>query len=144
MNSKEKKYYEAVSSIISAGNFISEQVSRILKPYNMTEPQYNVLRILEDSESEFLTVQEIQQEMLKKSSNVTRIVDRLIEKNFVTREVCEDNRRKMLICMTDHGATALVEFNKLVRAFHKPHRNNLTDDECQLLVDIIKKFDDTL
>lgn len=140
MDKKEKKYYEAVSSIILSGNFISDQVSQVLKPYNMTEPQYNVLRILEDSVTDYLTVQEIQQGMLKKSSNVTRIIDRLVEKDFVTREVCDTNRRKMLIKMTKNGAKALVEYNHEVRRFHKPHRENLTEEECQLLVDLLKKF----
>jgi len=144
MNEKETNYYNAVSAIISKGHWITDQITRILKPYNITEPQYNVLRILEDKYPSVATVQEIQEEMLRKSSNVTRIIDKLLDKGFVSREIRPDNRRKMDIKLTEDGFKTIEKLNEVVHNFHDPINERVTEEECINLIHILKKLDVTL
>lgn len=63
----------------------------------MTEPQFNVLRILQGQKGDPLTVQEIQERMVQRGSNVTRIIDKLIEKVLLERHECATNIRWTLI-----------------------------------------------
>ncbi len=135
------KYYEAIAEIMKAGHRITEQVSSLLKPFNMTEPQYSVMRILEDSNGTALTVQEIQEQMYRKSSNVSRIVDKLLDKKLVNRDLCKTNRRKVEITLTIEGIELLVKLNEVVHHYHDPMRSHLDDEECVVLMTLLRKLD---
>ncbi len=99
------------------GHWITNQVSIELKEFEISEPQYNVLKILTGKKGKPNTVQEIQHRMVQRTSNVTRIVDKLIDKGLVNRQECPSNRRKMDITMTGKGKKLLVQLDNKVHAF---------------------------
>ncbi|NNJ56670.1 MAG: MarR family transcriptional regulator, partial [Bacteroidia bacterium] len=68
-------------------------MSKQLKNYGISEPQYNVLRVLKGSQGKPLNLQDISCKMVQKNSNVTRIIDKLLERKLVKREECSTNRR---------------------------------------------------
>ena len=136
------KYYLTILEIIKTGHWLTDQISRELKEYDATEPQFNVLRILRGKKGEPITVQDIQEQMVQRTSNVTRIIDRLITKELVERKECRTNRRKMDITITEKGLETLKVLDKKVTAFHKPMTNNLNDDELGQLYKLIKKLKD--
>lgn len=140
MDKHTSKYYELVSEILTSGHWLNDNISALLKVHNISEPQYNVLRILEDEEGLPITVKSIQERMYKKSSNVTRIVDKLIEKGLVNRSICAENRRKMEITLTKEGLNLVEKLNVIVRDFHSPISAKLTDLECDQLISILSKI----
>ena len=74
--------------------------AEIMKPYDLSGEQYNVLRILRGQKGCPANMCIIQERMLAKNSNTTRLIDKLLLKDFVTREVCPDNRRKIEVLIT--------------------------------------------
>ncbi len=134
------KYYESIYQIICTGHWITDQISIELKEYDTTEPQFNVLKILKGSNDKPITVQEIQEQMVQRTSNVTRIVDRLLVKGLVTRVVCPSNRRKMDISITQKGKEFLEGLNQKVSNFHTPMRGNLSSQELVQLKSLIIKL----
>lgn len=135
-----KSYYKAIHQIIKTGHWITDQVSKELKEFNISEPQYNVLRILEEAKGEPVTVEGILKKMIQRSSNITRIVDKLQAKEYVERKECTTNRRKMDISITDKGLVFLKKLDKKVQEFHKPLQHNLTKKELELLEELILKL----
>jgi len=135
-----KKFYQAVHQIITTGHWITDRISAELKVYDMTEPQFNVLRILRGAKGNPLTVQEILEQMVQRSSNITRIVDRLIGKGMVERKECATNRRKMDVSITEKGLTQLKKLDQKVAQFYAPMTENLNDAELESLVELIKKL----
>ncbi|MEM7105624.1 MAG: MarR family transcriptional regulator [Bacteroidota bacterium] len=133
-------YFETVHQIIKAGHWITDQISRELRELDATEPQYNVLRILVGAKGQPLTVQEIQAKMIQRSSNVTRIIDRLLSKDLVNRQECPTNRRKMDITITEKGQEALKDLDKKVTAFHDPLKKRLDTEELNTLKLLIEKL----
>ena len=133
-------YLSAIDQIIRTGHWITDQVSVELKEYGMTEPQYNVLRILKVRNGEPITVQKIQEKMVQRSSNVTRIIDKLLDKELVNRVECPSNRRKMDITITQTGEELLKKLNQKVISFHQPMAKNLTSEEAQKLRQLIIKL----
>ena len=101
------RYFQAIYQIITTGHWITAQVGKQLKVHGMTEPQFNVLRILRGAKGAPITVQEILENMVQQSSNVTRIVDKLLTMELVERKECPTNRRKMDITITDKGLNLL-------------------------------------
>ena len=134
------KYYNTIHEIILTGHWITDQVSCELKEYDITEPQYNVLRILKYQNGVPIAVQDIQKQMVQRSSNVTRIIDKLLSKEMVERVECPTNRRKMDVTITEKGSQFLSVLDKKVAHFHEPMKSNLTEQELDTLHELIIKL----
>ena len=137
---KENQYYLAIHQLIQTGHWITDQVGQVLKKHDISEPQFNVLRILKGRNGIAVTVQEIQSEMIQRTSNVTRIIDKLLSKGFVQRKECPTNRRKMDITITKEGLKYLEILDHEVQSFHQPMQKNLTIEEAKTIVKLIKKL----
>lgn len=135
-----RPYYEAVIELIRIGHWITDNVSSELKEYGITEPQFNVLRILKGAKGQPIAVQEILENMVQRSSNVTRIVDKLVAKGYADRRECPTNRRKMDITITDQGRALLRQLDRKVHAWHKPMLDNLSTRELQTLKRLLTKL----
>ena len=133
-------YFQAIFSIITTGHWITDEISRELKEFGMTEPQFNVLRTLKAAKGKPLTVGEILDKMVQRSSNITRIVDKLVAKKYVSRVECPENRRKMDITITKEGVKILKQLDKKVYAFHKPYMDKLSEKELITLKKLILKL----
>ena len=140
MLEKRPLYLQAVIKILRTGHWLTDMVNQALKPYGISEPQFNVLRILRGQKGKPITVQYIQQHMIQRSSNVTRIVDKLKDKGLVNRAICQKNRRKMDITITKKGLGQLKILDKAVYEMHQPLLNKLTEDESALLIHFLEKI----
>lgn len=101
-----------VLNISVTSSWLNTIFSEKLKPYDLSPPQYNVLRILRGKHPDGYCNQEITQRMIDKSSNATRIVDKLVEKKMVTRSEDKSDRRLVNIKITDKGIKLLSEIDK--------------------------------
>lgn len=140
MSIKNNDFYSAIHALIRTGHWITDQVGVVLKEFDISEPQYNVLRILKERKNKPITVFEIQELMVQRTSNVTRIIDKLLSKTLVSRTECPTNRRKMDIVITNNGLDLLKKLDRRVDAFHEPLKNNLTDTEVKTLMQLILKL----
>lgn len=95
-----------VNLVYTTGCF-SAGFMHILKPYGLSEQQYNVLRILREAHPAPCTLSSVSSRMIDKMSNATRLVDKLLLKGLVTRELCPGNRRKVDIRITEEGLDLL-------------------------------------
>ncbi|MBO6515781.1 MAG: MarR family transcriptional regulator [Bacteroidia bacterium] len=135
-----EQYYKAMINIIVSGHWVTDQVSNRLKQKKSTEPQYNVLRILAGAKGKPMAVQDIGRRMVQRSSNVTRIIDKLVASGYVERKECEQNRRKMDILITSSGKKYLKSLDVLVQDFHADFVKNLSEDEAEKLNRLINKL----
>jgi len=133
-------YFNAVHEIIKTGHWITDSISKELKQFGIYEPQYNVLRILQGAKGKPISVNSILDNMVQRSSNVTRIVDKLEAKGLVERTLSAEDRRKMDILITNEGITLLKKLDHKVHLFHKPMMNNLDANEIETLTQLIKKL----
>ncbi|MCX6163266.1 MAG: MarR family transcriptional regulator [Ignavibacteriae bacterium] len=104
---KQKKfnneYEKLVVNILFTGNWMNMVNTINLKPYGLTLPQFNVLRILRGQYPKPATVNLLIDRMLDKSSNASRIVDRLLLKGLLTRKICKEDRRSVDVVITEKG-----------------------------------------
>ena len=82
----------------------------------------------------------IQERMLAKTSNTTRLVDKLLLKEFVTRNVCPDNRRKIEVLVTQKGLEVLTELDPKVTEHENSLAKNLNPEESELLNTLLEKY----
>ncbi|MFO7744650.1 MAG: MarR family transcriptional regulator [Psychroflexus sp.] len=130
----------ALLNLLFTENWITDEITTTLKPFDITTQQFNVLRILKGMKGRPSSLQTIQERMINKMSNTTRLVDKLIKKNFVQREQCESNRRKVDITITKEGIEALEEINKVVDESESKLTESLTQDELKQLNHLLNKL----
>ena len=121
-------------------NVIGDKFHEILKPYDISREQYNVLRILRGQKGSPANLSIIQERMLAKNSNTTRLIDKLLLKDFVTREVCPENRRKIEVMITQKGLDILTDLDPIVVAYEQLFANNLTQEELEQLNTLLEKY----
>lgn len=129
-----------VLNIMYTQNVLSERFNEILKAYDLSPEQFNVLRILKGQNGKPTNMCVIQERMIAKTSNTTRLVDKLLLKELVTREICPDNRRKMEIVITEKGLELLAELNPKVECHESALSQNLTTEELEQLNYLLEKF----
>lgn len=99
-------------NILFTSSWLHTVFSDMIKPFDITHHQFNVLRILKGRYPQSYRNSEITERMIDKSSNVTRIVDKLLEKKLVTRTENNEDRRQVDIRITDAGLELLIEIDK--------------------------------
>ncbi|MBA4276346.1 MarR family transcriptional regulator [Flavobacterium sp.] len=129
-----------ILNILYTQNVLTESFNEILKPHEISGEQYNVLRILRGQKGNPANMCVIQERMLAKTSNTTRLVDKLLLKELVTREVCPENRRKIEVSITQKGLDVLKELDPKVAEHEESFSNNLNADEIILLNQLLEKY----
>ena len=127
---------KALLNIKYTASWLDQIGAELLKPYNISEQQYNILRILKGSGKE-ITVTEVKDRMIQKSPNSTRLMDKLCEKNLVNRSRCESDRRVVYVKITKKGMDLLGRIN--ISDFDK-YMNRLTKSEAKLLNELLDKI----
>jgi DNA-binding MarR family transcriptional regulator len=114
-----------ILNILYTQNVVTDKMNEILKPFDLSGEQYNVLRILRGQKGNPANMCVIQDRMLAKTSNTTRLVDKLLLKEFVTRNVCPANRRKIEVLVTQKGLDILTELDPKIKEHEISFSKNL-------------------
>jgi len=121
-------------------NHIHEVITATLKPFEVSLQQFNVLRILRGQKGKPANLSTLNERMVSKMSNTTRLVDKLITKEFVDRIVCPSNRRKVEIRITPSGEKALAKMDVAMKEAERHVLKNLVPHDLQQLNDLLDKF----
>lgn len=134
---------KTVINIMYTSRLIEEAVLEPLKKYDLTIQQYNVLRILRGQKGAPANLSTLQERMVDRNSNTTRLVDKLITKGYVKRQVCKSNRRKVEIFMTQEGNTLLSTLDPITENNNKNILNTLpneTLEQVNTYLDTLRNF----
>jgi DNA-binding MarR family transcriptional regulator len=99
-------------NIIYTANWLNEKMGQILATEDITQQQFNILRILRGSECPLSTLK-IRERMLDKMSDTSRIVDRLIVKGLVEKTACVKDKRLVDITVAKKGLQLLEKLDAL-------------------------------
>jgi len=127
-------------NLLFTGSQVTDEITFALKPFDISTQQFNVLRILKGMKGKPSSLQTIQDRMINKMSNTTRLVDKLIKKGYVEREQCESNRRKVDITITFQGIETLSIINTAVDTTEMNITNNLSSEESRSLNLLLNKL----
>lgn len=117
-----------------------DKINIELKAFDISLQQFNVLRILKGQKDKPANLSTIQERMVTKMSNTTRLVDKLINKNYVKRAICESNRRKVEITITEEGKKFLDKVNPIMDEFENRVTSNFSTEDLILLNELLNKL----
>ncbi|WP_179336725.1 MarR family winged helix-turn-helix transcriptional regulator [Winogradskyella ludwigii] len=130
----------SVINVFQTSVWMKDDLLLELKPFDLSLEQFNVLRILRGQNGNAINLQDIQERMVSKMSNTTRLVDKLLKKKFVKRTICKTNRRKVEIVITDLGLETLKTIDPIIDSTEKNITKNLTQDELIQLNTLLIKL----
>ncbi|GAB5401366.1 MAG: MarR family transcriptional regulator [Aureisphaera sp.] len=130
---------KTVINIMYTARYIEKQIDRF-RERDISMQQYNVLRILRGQNGKPANLSTLQERMIDKSSNTSRLVDKLIGKDLVQRRVCEANRRKVEIFITDDGLNLLKDLDPVTENANKDILKHLSQTELNTLNTLLDKL----
>ena len=134
---------KTVVNLMYTSRIIEESITSVLRPYDLSIQQYNVMRILRGQHGNPSNLSTIQDRMIDRSSNSTRLVDKLIAKGLVRRQICAENRRKVEIFITDKGLDVLKTLDPITEKNNERLLKNLTTEQLEdlnSLLDTLRTF----
>ncbi|MEN9702456.1 MAG: hypothetical protein RIR55_1798 [Bacteroidota bacterium] len=132
------EYQKMGINLLYTANWLNENVGKFLEQEEITQQQYNILRILRGSEVPLSTLQ-IRERMLDKMSDTSRIVDRLIVKELVAKSTCPSDKRLVDITLTSKGLS-LIEKLDLLNDQIDGLLKGVTENEAKTINEILDKL----
>ncbi len=121
-------------------NKLNEITAQALKPFDVSVQQFNVLRILRGQKGNPANLSTLNERMITKMSNTTRLVDKLILKGYVGRITCPSNRRKIEIRLTPLGERMLEKMDVAMKNAENQIVKDFNTEELELLNKLLDKF----
>ncbi len=135
----EDNYQKVVINIAYTEGWLNNLIRPYFEKYNLTNQQFNILRILRGQYPKPATVNLLKERMIDKMSDASRIVDRLVQKELVSRCTNTKDRRAVDVRISEKGLDILakmdVEFK--TKDFLK---TSLTPQEAATLSDLLDKL----
>ncbi len=135
----KSEFSKAVVNILYTNSWINQQNAQLFKSNGLTTPQFNILRILRGQHPKPATVNLLIDRMLDKSSNASRIVDRLEEKGLVERKQCSKDRRAVDVLISTQGLDLLKKMDKEMDLWESANKK-LTEKEAETLNSLLDKL----
>jgi len=131
---------KTIINVFLSNTYFKDEMLSVLKPFDLSVEQFNVLRILRGQNEKPLNLQDIQDRMVNKMSNTTRLIDKLLLKGFVERNTCAKNRRKIEIFITQEGLKTLYVLDPIIDDIEQQMTSNLSQTELEQLNNLLTKL----
>ena len=115
----------------------------VLKGADLTFAQYNVLRILRGAGREGISCGEISDRMVTRDSDITRLLDRLEAKSLVRRERSVEDRRVVMVSLTEVGVNAMAAAPGVLSKVFNDHLAGFNDEEFRTLISLLQRIVET-
>lgn len=129
---------EAFLSLERTAGLLQAQLAQLLKPAGISPAQYNVLRILRGAGTDGLPCGEIGDRMIQSDPDITRLIDRLEQRAWVSRIRSSSDRRVVRVRIMDAALQVLDTLDGPVLELHKKQFANLKTDSVHALIDSLE------
>ena len=115
---------------------IANFVERALKEFDISREQLSVIHYLDTAETDTMTVNELRGTLIDDSPNVSRILNKMVEKGLVRKERQTDDQRVVYVSLTEKGRKLHQRADEKIRG----HNVKLSPKECQALIELLMKI----
>ncbi len=133
---------EASLSIVRTADVMFQRMSELLKPFDLSSSQYNVLRILRGAK-EALACGQIAERMVSRDPDITRLLDRMEVRGLISRARDEQDRRVVKAQITGKGLGVLEALQPLVLEYHRRQFAGFGEKKLKQLVEWMEHLRET-
>ena len=145
---KQAEFPDSHTEAVLNLHFTSHWLYRVfhdqLKDFDISNEQYNILRILRGNHTGTYNLCEVQERMLNRTANATRLVEKLRKRELVSRQPCERDRRRVDIAITAEGLELLAQMDLPVQEMERRMARALTSEEARTLTQLLERLRDRL
>jgi DNA-binding MarR family transcriptional regulator len=137
----ESEQQKAMLNVMFTANWFRTVQTAVFKPFGISPQQYNILRILRGAKGR-MKMQDVKGRMIDRAPNATRLTDKLIAKDLVVRERCEDDRRVIYVSISAKGLDLLERIAQSGREADRSRLTRLSESDAASLNRILDRWRD--
>jgi DNA-binding MarR family transcriptional regulator len=142
----ESEWHKLVLNVLFTAGWLNGHAIRHLKPFGLSPQQFNVLRILRGERgqtlsTQTLSAQTIAERMIDRSSNVSRLIEKLRQKQWVTRTENPEDRRCVHVAITPEGLQLLAQIDALP-PHSKVWEQRISEEEARVVNGLLDRWRD--
>lgn len=134
------EFTKAHVNILFTASWLSSGAAQCLKPLGISVHQFNILRILKGMHPTPGSIKELTERMIDKSSNASRLVDKLISKNLVVKTKCNEDNRRVEVLISEEGMEVLQIANEKISAFTNCLSKEISEAEASCLNELLDRL----
>ena len=131
-------YQKVAINVLFTASWLEGRQQDFFKKFGITLQQFNILRILRGQHPNRISGVEIKSRMLDRNSDISRLLDRLLKKNLISKHLRPGDKRATDIAITEPGLALLTEIDKEL-ATRERGTFKLSEEECDKLSDLLDK-----
>jgi MarR family transcriptional regulator, 2-MHQ and catechol-resistance regulon repressor len=137
----QNEWHKLRANLLYVSSWLRAEVNQVLEPFDLTQQQFNVLRILRGAYPTPISTAEIRERMLDKMSDASRLVDRLCTKDWANKKVCVEDKRLVNVLISEQGLALLQEVDKKMTALDHILQV-ISEEEAKILNEALDKIED--
>ena len=126
-------------SLMRTTEALSRGAEVLLKPYNLSATQYNILRVLRGAGENGLACREIGCRLITRDPDITRLLDRLESRGLIARAREAQDRRVVKTRITADGLRLLKELDQPVQEFHRRQFRHFPAKQLRQLLNLLDR-----
>jgi MarR family transcriptional regulator, organic hydroperoxide resistance regulator len=130
---------EALLNVLRTADVLTQRIAAVLKPFNLSHSQYNVLRILRGAGPDGLACQEVAERMISRDPDITRLLDRLEARGLVTRARDQKDRRVVTVRLAPEGQRLLEALDTPITEIDGQPLRHLGEQRLRTLIQLLEE-----
>jgi DNA-binding MarR family transcriptional regulator len=129
---------EALLNLVRTADLVARPEAMLLKQFDLSGTQYNVLRILRGAGAAGLSCQECASRMITREPDTTRLFDRLEARKLIMRKRSTEDRRVVKTFITEAGLELLAKIDEPLAQLVKKQLEHLGEQKLKTLIDLLE------
>ena len=130
---------EASLGVVRTASLVRRAITKVVSAFGITQPQYNVLRILRGAGKNGLPTLEVRARMIDEAPGITRLVNKLERAGLLRRDRSTPDRRQVICVITAKGLDVLARIDPLIHVADKAGTAGLTQPEQRTMIRLLDK-----
>lgn len=126
-------------NLLYSSYWLADHIGDFLKPYGITQQQFNILRILRGISPDPISTKELRERMIVSGSDTSRLLDRLIDKDFAWKRPCPHDGRLIQAFISKNGEKLLSQIDSEIYNLDAV-MDNLSEKETLVLNQLLNKM----
>lgn len=129
---------EAFVNLIRTADRLMSAQAQVMKGWDLSPTQYNVLRILRGAGADGLCCGEVGERLVTRDPDITRLLDRMEARGLVTRSRDRKDRRVITVRITESGLGILVDMQPALEEFSRQQLGRLTPEQLRAFIELLE------
>jgi len=127
-------------SLFQSCSWLNHSTRQLLAPFGLTPKQYSILRNLAANSPESSSIQEVRSSLADKMSDASRLIDRLVKKEYLEKFPSDHDRRSNRVRISDEGLRLLAKIDKSKEDFNRLISDRLSEGEIDQLNELLSQL----